>query len=945
MPNQQALAPGARILVRDTEWLVRRTDRTSTGSLAIDAIGLSEIVRDKTAIFLDEIEPSIIILDPASTELVSDTSSSYKASLLYIESLLRQTPPTDEFIYVGQKAAMDTVPYQFDPALQALQQPRHRILIADGVGLGKSLECGILLCELIKRSKGKRILCVTVKSMMTQFQKELWSRFTIPLVRLDSTGIQRVRSEIPTNHNPFYYYDKTIISIDTLKQDREYRTYIENAYWDIIVIDEAHNVAERGTNSLRSRLAHLLSQRSDTLIMLSATPHDGRAKSFASLMNMLDPTAIANSDNYGPEDIKGLFIRRFKRDIKDQVEKAFKSRKMFEANVDASDKEEQAFDVLTSLAFKRIDQKSGGGNHLFKTTLEKALFSSPAACIETINNRIGRLGKAEGDHSDDVKQLESLRDQLDLITPQQFSRYQKCVDIITHQMQWTGKDTADRLVIFTERIETLRFLERQLPIDLNLKAEQVAILHGTLPDTDQQKLVEEFGMEKSPIRLLIASDVASEGINLHYLSHRMIHFDVPWALMVFQQRNGRIDRYGQKFNPEIVYLLTQSANSKIKGDMRILELLIQKDNQAVENIGDPSTLMGVFDIDKQEQLTARAIETGQTVEQFEHTMKEAAFDPLAHLLGEDLEETSTVNSSVRPKTMPSVFTSDYHYLETAIDYLRGTVPLKADFYPVEQRVDLIAPEDLADRFKHLPKQIYPENGQFVLTANIDKMKEEFELCRKTDNAWPRIQYLWEQHPVIQWINDKVTTSFRRQQAPVIVLEDSLQKGEVHFIISGLIPNRKGHPLIHEWFGIVYKNNSFCEILPFTTILERTHLGSREIPNRQMTTETASLAGLLPEAVAKGRAWMSDRRREFENAINPKLNNHLEALTKLQAKQHAQVELKFGDLSEAAVSTRQQRDQKKRSIDTLFDKYLSWIEDTLTTEDRAFLQVVAVLSGG
>jgi SNF2 family DNA or RNA helicase len=162
--------------------------------------------------------------------------------------------------------------------------------------------------------------------MLTQFQKEFWCRFTIPLTRLDSIGIQRIRHRIPTNHNPFYYYDKSIISIDTLKQDSEYRVHIEKAYWDIIIIDEAHNAAHRGSGALRNKLARLLAKRSDTLIMLSATPHDGEARSFASLMNMLDPTAIANPDNYSKEDIKGLFIRRFKEDIQDQVKHAFQER-------------------------------------------------------------------------------------------------------------------------------------------------------------------------------------------------------------------------------------------------------------------------------------------------------------------------------------------------------------------------------------------------------------------------------------------------------------------------------------------------------------------------------------------------------------------------------------------------------------------------------------------
>ena len=166
--------------------------------------------------------------------------------------------------------------------------------------------------------------------MLTQFQKEFWNRFTIPLTRLDSIGIQRVRSRIPTNHNPFYYYDKAIISIDTLKQDAEYRTYLEQASWDIIVIDEAHNVADRGTASQRNRLAGLLARRSDTLIMLSATPHDGKARSFASLVNMLDATAITNPDDYTKEDFRpGLVIRRFKKDVQEQVRDAFRDRQVF----------------------------------------------------------------------------------------------------------------------------------------------------------------------------------------------------------------------------------------------------------------------------------------------------------------------------------------------------------------------------------------------------------------------------------------------------------------------------------------------------------------------------------------------------------------------------------------------------------------------------------------
>ncbi|MCF8087567.1 MAG: DEAD/DEAH box helicase, partial [Desulfotignum sp.] len=331
--RQTTIAPGARIEVRNEEWLVRRVDRTDTRGYALHVTGMSELVRDREAVFLTDAEQfagkDIKVLDPAETALVPDDSPGFTFTRLYMESLLRKTPPTGHQLYIGHRAAMDVLPFQLAPAAMALSQPRQRILIADAVGLGKTITCGILLSELIRRGRGKRILVVAIKSLLTQFQKEMWSRFTIPLTRLDSVGLQRVRNHIPVNHNPFHYYDRAIISVDTLKQDNEYRVHLENAYWDIIVIDEAHNVAERGGGaSQRARLAQLLSGRSDSLILLSATPHDGRARSFASLMNMLDPTAIANPDHYGPEDIRGLFIRRFKHDIKDQVAGSFEDREI-----------------------------------------------------------------------------------------------------------------------------------------------------------------------------------------------------------------------------------------------------------------------------------------------------------------------------------------------------------------------------------------------------------------------------------------------------------------------------------------------------------------------------------------------------------------------------------------------------------------------------------------
>lgn len=929
------IASGARVAVRDAEWLVRKVDRTSHESLAVSCIGLSELVKDKEATFLTDLDKVEVLL-PEDTKLVPDKSRSYSHSLIYLESLLRQSPPTDNGIYIGHRGAMDVVPFQLDPAIQALKEPRQRILIADAVGLGKTIECGVLLSELIQRGRGKRILVLAVKSMLTQFQKELWARFTIPLVRLDSIGIQRIRREIPSNHNPFYYYDKAIISIDTLKQESEYRTYIENSYWDIIVIDEAHNIAERGTNSMRSKLAKLLSSRSDTLIMLSATPHDGKKKSFASIMNMLNPTAIANPEDYGPEDIKGLFIRRFKKDIKDQVSASFRERVISRAYCAASPAEEDIYGFFSGLEFQQLDQRRTG-SMLFKTTLEKALFSSPAACIDTIRNRVHRLRKDdEAGNAHDIKVLGELHDRLKTLQPADISKYQQLISEVKAS-GWDGSNPEDRLVIFTERIETLRFLEKHLPGDLGLKDRQVESLFGSMSDVEQQEVVERFGREKDPIRLLLASDVASEGINLHYLCHRMIHYDIPWSLMVFQQRNGRIDRYGQTEEPLITYLITRSETPGIKGDLRILELLTEKDEQVMLNIGDPSEFTGIYDPEVEEARTAKAMEDGLSGEQFEKQIEKTEVDPLAILMG-DLDVPVGEEASTAIREMPSLFDSDYAYLKEGLNFIRKDQPLQFDAVDAEESITLSVPRELEQRLEYLPPEIDIHDGQIFFTADRNQIQKEIARCRKEEREWPRLHLLWDQHPVVEWVSDKVTTAFRRHEAPVLQLKGALKPGELIYIVSGLIPNRSGHPLIHSWFGVRYLKGIFDEVLDFDDVVRITELRRRRFANPGNDAGMEELAKLLPDVVKHARARMTACREEHDVRLKPQLDAQISRLKVLRGRRVEQLELLFSEQGHRL-------ERERRQVDKLFDEYQEWIRDTMTTEDKPYIRIAAVAWGG
>ena len=234
--------------------------------------------------------------------------------------------------------------------------------------------------------------------------------------------------------------------------------------------------------------------------MLSATPHDGSARSFASLLNMLDPTAIADPNNYTVDDFKdkGLVIRRFKKDIQDQVEQEFKKRKIFvaEGMAQASLPEEIAFETLSQMQFRTIDTKKRKGSDLFKTTLVKSLMSSPVACISSIDERVKKLENAKEENTRDIAQLLELREQLEAVDPKSFSKYQKLLHLITKEMKWK-KRTDDRLVIFTERIKTLEFLEAHLTRDLKLKAGQLVTMTGSMSDVDINQIVEDFVLRQN----------------------------------------------------------------------------------------------------------------------------------------------------------------------------------------------------------------------------------------------------------------------------------------------------------------------------------------------------------------------------------------------------------------------------------------------------------------
>ena len=624
--------PGSVIEVRSARWKVLTTD-TPKGYHQVNCRGLSGIVRDKETHFIWELEDEPKILDPAKIKLVPDESPGLMDTKLHLEAAFRRTPTTTRKPLTLGKAAIDDLKFQHVPVEMALSQERVRLLIADDVGLGKTFEAGLITSELILRGRANRILVVTTRAMLNQFQKDFWTRFSIPLSRLDSAAIRRMRNRIPAHYNVFDQFDRAIISIDTLKRDAQIRDAIKNSYWDLIIIDEAHNAATRSgttrTNSQRAKLAKLLAHRTDSLLLLTATPHDGSQASFASLIEMLDPTRVPDPENLHRKDIKDLVVRRFRASegVSDALEKVVPERTLIPREFELSPEEEIVYKSIAELNLDLdAERPQARAIDLFRTTVAKAVFSSPAACLETINNRIKHIedDTARGTKGD-LDRLKTLAEQVSKIDTNAFSKYQDLLVLLRDEMNWTGTESRDRLVIFSERIATAAWLAERLRNDIGLSENQIARIDGSGVEADEriQNALEDFGQKSSPLRVLIASDMASEGLNLHQQCHRLIHFELPWSLLRFQQRNGRIDRYGQDRSPEIIYFVAKSTHEKVR-QMWVFEKLVEKDIAAQRGVDDPAVFLLAGDAEKESAKVAEAAMSGRGPEAFAKQMDECA---------------------------------------------------------------------------------------------------------------------------------------------------------------------------------------------------------------------------------------------------------------------------------------------------------------------------------
>lgn len=863
------LAPGSVVEVRDEEWLVtgvqtvyeRATHQEVTPSRPVQRIevqGFSELVRDTSAVFFDSID-TVTPIDPRQAPLINDPSSGYRDAKLWLEATLMKTATAveDTNLTVADGMLIDAKDYQQTPVRKILdpQNLRPRILLADAVGLGKTIEIGLILAELIKRGRGDRILVVTPKHVLEQMQHEMWTKFAIPFVRLDSQGIQRIRQKLPATRNPFTYFKRAIISIDTLKSDR-YLAHLRRHKWDAVVIDESHNVTN--TNSLNHRLADTLAKNTDALILASATPHNGKKESFAELIRLLEPTAVKPDGNLDEEAVKKLIVRRhrYSEDVKKEVGADWAERKEPQARIAHASLEENAVAEELDQIWLHPNGSSpySGKTSLFPWTLAKAFLSSPEALVETIDNRLRVLDSHEQTEAVTRERTylgrlyEYAEDSLEAVERNraekrpQTGKYGALLDYLREIGISAKSDT--HVVIFAERVATLHALQADLTQDLKLKDDQVAVLHGGLSDVEQQDVVESFKKKSSPIRVLVTGDLASEGVNLHSQCHELVHFDIPWSLIRIEQRNGRIDRYGQTQRPQITTLVLQPDSERFSGDIRVLKKLIEKENEAHTALGDAAALMGKYTAEAEEEAIKAALAKGQDLDEVVTDVGAAAqSDELLNLIlngvADDADpaettdgpDTSTAGLSpaaqssgpTRGATGLTLYPTPVAFLQDGLAMVYRNRPeqrpaadgsggVNWQFHSREAIAELEPPRDMWSRLESLPQSYLKERGvkaNFKLATNKTVGRTLVEAARNSTDAknaslWPEAHYLGPLHPVLDWVADRALSRIPERGGIYLVRADV--EAPTVLVHAGLT-NRRGQMVSSIFRSVTFPGGS------------------------------------------------------------------------------------------------------------------------------------------
>lgn len=548
--------------------------------------------------------------------------------------------------------------YQLDPVVRALQMPRANLLIADDVGLGKTIEAGLVIQELILRQRARTVLIVCPASLQIKWRNEMRDKFGLEFRIVDTESLKQLRRDRGIHTNPWTHFPRLITSVDWLKRDiplRRFRDILppHPKYprpFDILVVDEAHHVAPAVTDNYildtqRTKAIRTLAPHFEHRLFLTATPHNGFSLSFTSLLELLDDQRFARGIPLDQERLGTVLVRRLKDDIVDwKGERKFPERDLDVIEVDYTKREREIHAVLSAYTKSREKAiREKGESHATEFVLKllkKRLFSSPAAFATTLEKHRNRLAgkasielrprpkllkraleKVEEEYADDQSLEESLDDAVETATGYQGKLSAEETRLLDLMSEWANENrdrsdskakaligwlderlrdgdnwTDQRVIIFTEYRATQSWLVNILAAR-GYSGDRLMTIYGGMDEDKREKIKAAFQADphQSDVRVLVATDAASEGIDLQSHCDLMVHMEVPWNPNRLEQRIGRVDRHGQRSKFVHIYHFVgkgYEARAKkgakpgdLEGDLEFLMRAAIKVNSIREDLG------------------------------------------------------------------------------------------------------------------------------------------------------------------------------------------------------------------------------------------------------------------------------------------------------------------------------------------------------------------------
>ncbi len=540
--------------------------------------------------------PTILekISDPLTKLKNLEFDPEYKFDLLTRATQLSLAFEYDHLLSLSNSRT-NLEPYQVECVYKVINSFQQRFLIADDVGLGKTVEAGMILKELEARNRAGRVLIVSPASLTTQWQRELREKFDEHFWIYNAEKIRELKKSLPKDLNVWEYENKIITSIDFAKQ-KHVLPELERARWDLIIFDEAHklSVDPDGSQTERYKLAKALADKTESVLLLSATPHKGDRMAFWKLIQLLDPYLFKDMNHIIPEKLNTVMVRRGKdRLINEDGSTVFKPRHVVPVPITFTEEEMNLYEAVTSYVREEYNLARGMGNKAYgfaMVILQKRMVSSIYALKKSLQNRLHNLKnpKQEQLSEEDLKRyedylkdpdsmedyereilerkLESLAVPLDpegrkieikkleqlIALAERIKTDSKAAKLKGFVDELFEKSPEERLLIFTEYRDTLDYLRDRILADYKGRITEI---HGEVPMDVRQEREKLF---KNELNIMLATDAAGEGINLQFC-HIMFNYELPWNPNRLDQRIGRLHRYGQKRDVSVHNLLVEGT--------------------------------------------------------------------------------------------------------------------------------------------------------------------------------------------------------------------------------------------------------------------------------------------------------------------------------------------------------------------------------------------------